>query len=95
MTYIVKIPRTEVDEMSECAEAILCAAGKLMSCIKKMNHSELDERSRMGMHENYLYPMDERSRMGMRDERDYDMREGYDPMDERRGRDSSGRYVRR
>lgn len=89
MSFMIRIPRNDFDEVAECTEAILRAGGQLMSCISRMQHSDMGMGFRRAEDYNYRYPMGMRDdrmphtndsrRMGMRDDDiddpDYDMGE--------------------
>lgn len=99
--YMIEISDSKVDKMSEYVEDMLWAGGELMHCLEKMKgEKSMSERGGMGYRNdggyNSRYGMrsrysnyNSRGSMGYRDDDDDD----YEEMNERRLRDSRGRYM--
>lgn len=94
-TMVIKIPRTKVEDMSECVEKMLRYGGKIMQCLDDLQNDEgmMGERGgRMGYRNNYDYrfptPMGRRGggRMGYREDDDDDWEDEERGMMMRRGR---------
>jgi hypothetical protein len=92
----IQIEESKLDKMSEYAEKMLKYGGKLMSCIEEMSEeSGMGERGRMnyrdeGRHSYGRYS--NRGGYGNREDDDDEEYEHYQRMNERRRRDSMGRY---
>lgn len=104
MGYIIEITEDKLDKMGEYVEDMLWAGGELMHCIEKMkgghgygerggmNYREHEDYNRYGrqghQHEgmNERYPYEGRY-ISYREDKD------WDEMNERRRRDSRGRYM--
>jgi hypothetical protein len=92
----IQIEESKLDKMSEYAEKMLKYGGKLMSCIEEMSEeSGMGERGRMnyrdeGRHSYGRYG--NRGGYGNREDDDDEEYEHYQRMNERRRRDSMGRY---
>jgi hypothetical protein len=92
----IQIEESKLDKMSEYAEKMLKYGGKLMSCIEEMSEeSGMSERGRMnyrdeGRHSYGRYG--NRGGYGNREDDDDEEYEHYQRMNERRRRDSMGRY---
>jgi hypothetical protein len=93
---MIQIEESKLDKMSEYAEKMLKYGGKLMSCIEEMSEeSGMGERGRMnyrdeGRHSYGRYG--NRGGYGNREDDDDEEYEHYQRMNERRRRDSMGRY---
>jgi hypothetical protein len=93
---MIQIEESKLDKMSEYAEKMLKYGGKLMSCIEEMSEeSGMGERGRMnyrdeGRHSYGRYG--NRGGYGNREDDDDEEYEHYQRMNERRHRDSMGRY---
>lgn len=94
--YMIQIEESKLDKMSEYAEKMLKYGGKLMSCIEEMSEEGgMGERGRMNYrdegHQSYGR-YGNRGGYGNREDDDDEEYEHYQRMNERRRRDSMGRY---
>jgi hypothetical protein len=93
--YMIQIEESKLDKMSEYAEKMLKYGGKLMSCIEEMSEeSGMGERGRMNYRDEgrHSYGRYGRGGYGNREDDDDEEYEHYQRMNERRRRDSMGRY---
>jgi hypothetical protein len=91
----IQIEESKLDKMSEYAEKMLKYGGKLMSCIEEMSEeSGMGERGRMNYRDEgrHSYGRYGRGGYGNREDDDDEEYEHYQRMNERRRRDSMGRY---
>jgi hypothetical protein len=92
---MIQIEESKLDKMSEYAEKMLKYGGKLMSCIEEMSEeSGMGERGRMNYRDEgrHSYGRYGRGGYGNREDDDDEEYEHYQRMNERRRRDSMGRY---
>lgn len=102
--YMIKISKDKVDHLAETAEKMLRLGGKMMQCLEELQEPEAygqrmdDGELGYSQRDDIRYRYPETSGMGMRG--GYGMRSGMgmrddrEEMDERRGRNSMGRYSR-
>jgi hypothetical protein len=91
----IQIEESKLDKRSEYAEKMLKYGGKLMSCIEEMSEeSGMGERGRMNYRDEgrHSYGRYGRGGYGNREDDDDEEYEHYQRMNERRRRDSMGRY---
>ena len=92
----IQIEESKLDKMSEYAEKMLKYGGKLMSCIEEMSEeSSMGERGRMNYRDEGRQSYGRygnRGGYGNREDDDDEEYEHYQRMNERRRRDSMGRY---
>lgn len=92
----IQIEESKLDKMSEYAEKMLKYGGKLMSCIEEMSEeSGMGERGRMNYRDEGRQSYGRygnRGGYGNREDDDDEEYEHYQRMNERRRRDSMGRY---